>query len=349
MSDGSVSTTKRNRILIVAYAYWPSLGGLELTVDKLAFWLSRNDYEVRVLTFAALGHKAERAGMPFEVIRQPSLIALIRAMLWADGVIARHLSLRCAWPLLFVRKSFVIWHATWYRENGNPLAKWLRSRLMRQAVNVANSEVVGEHLEYCDSVIHPGYAEDTYKSFRDWESRSGFAYLGRLSIEKGCDIALQALARVPNTTLDIIGDGPERTALETQVETLGLRGRVRFLGRLEPDQCAAQLNLVRVLIVPSRYAEPFGAVALEGLAAGCRVIVSDGGGLPEAVGPTGIVFNSRNVAALALAMQSSLESRPTAEECAARDVHLAENTFSVIAPKLMALLPLDGRDALSRN
>ena len=44
------------------------------------------------------------------------------------------------------------------------------------------------------------------------------------------------------------------------------------------------------MVIPSRWREPFGVVALEGLACGCVVLASDGGGLPDAVGPAGLIF-----------------------------------------------------------
>ena len=46
-----------------------------------------------------------------------------------------------------------------------------------------------------------------------------------------------------------------------------------------------QLNQSEILVVPSLWSEPFGIVALEGLACGCALLASDAGGLPDAVGP----------------------------------------------------------------
>ena len=54
-----------------------------------------------------------------------------------------------------------------------------------------------------------------------------------------------------------------------------------------------------MLAVPSRWREPFGIVALEGIACGCVVVASEGGGLAEAVGPCGLTFANGDTAALA--------------------------------------------------
>lgn len=63
------------------------------------------------------------------------------------------------------------------------------------------------------------------------------------------------------------------------------------------------LNDHRFILVPSVWEEPFGMVALEGMACGCIPIVSDGGGLPDAVGNAGLIFQRGNVDALIDAIQ----------------------------------------------
>ena len=59
------------------------------------------------------------------------------------------------------------------------------------------------------------------------------------------------------------------------------------------------LNRHRVLVAPSLYNEPFGIVALEGIACGCVVVGSAGGGLKEAIGPCGETFRNGDAADLA--------------------------------------------------
>jgi glycosyltransferase involved in cell wall biosynthesis len=66
------------------------------------------------------------------------------------------------------------------------------------------------------------------------------------------------------------------------------------------------LNAHRILVVPSRYDEPFGIVALEGIACGCLVIGSRGGGLKEAIGPCGLTFDNGDAAGLAGLLEAAL-------------------------------------------
>ena len=85
--------------------------------------------------------------------------------------------------------------------------------------------------------------------------------LGRLSPEKGFDIAVTAFAslvrRFPGARLVIAGDGPERTKLEQQISELGLAHRVELAGAVTPSEVPALLNTVTAVLLPSRQ-ESFG-------------------------------------------------------------------------------------------
>lgn len=83
---------------------------------------------------------------------------------------------------------------------------------------------------------------------------------GRLHRSKGFDVLLDAIAGLPDVWLWIAGEGPERTALERQIERLALGTRVRLLGwqpRIMPHLAAADL-----FVCSSRH-EPLGSIVLE--------------------------------------------------------------------------------------
>jgi glycosyltransferase involved in cell wall biosynthesis len=107
---------------------------------------------------------------------------------------------------------------------------------------------------------------------------------GRLTRKKGFDLLLEAFARVGpeglGADLLLAGEGEERAPLEALARPLGLAGRVHFLGRVEPAEVVRLLNGCLFLAVPSR-AEPFGIVALEGLAAGKPVVATRVGGMGQ--------------------------------------------------------------------
>ncbi len=103
-------------------------------------------------------------------------------------------------------------------------------------------------------------------------------FMGRLVDWEALDITLTALARARHpATLAILGDGPERAALQAQVAALGLTDRVTFHGFLPQSDCAAHLAGADALILGS-LRECGGAVVLEAMAMGLAVIASDWGG-----------------------------------------------------------------------
>lgn len=125
---------------------------------------------------------------------------------------------------------------------------------------------------------------------------------GRLSFQKGFDLLLDAYARTiaQGAQLDLIlaGEGEERAALEAQARRLGIDQRVYFFGRANQQQVVQLLNGCTFLVVPSRW-EPFGIVALEGLAAGKPVLATNVGGLPEVLGGVNSQLAQPNVDTLA--------------------------------------------------
>jgi len=110
-------------------------------------------------------------------------------------------------------------------------------------------------------------------------------FLGRLTSQKGCDYLIRAMHLLPshlNAKLIIVGDGWMRSDLEREVFSSGLGWKVRFTGFLPDSEVIQLLKSADVLVVPSVY-EPFGIVALEGMAAGVPVVVSNVDGLSEVI------------------------------------------------------------------
>lgn len=106
-------------------------------------------------------------------------------------------------------------------------------------------------------------------------------FMGRLVGWKAVDITLQALAKARDNghavTLDILGDGVDRAALETQARHLNLDNAVQFLGFRPQAECAQRLADADALILNSVW-ECGGAVVLEAMSLGLPVIGPDWGG-----------------------------------------------------------------------
>lgn len=135
-------------------------------------------------------------------------------------------------------------------------------------------------------------------------------YVGSLIKRKGVIYLLQAMAKIvtdyPAVTLIIVGDGPERPALEQLAQTLNLTGKVIFTGLLPSAQVREWLQRARLFVLPS-VEEGLGVVLLEALACGTPIVASRVGGIPEVVTPpVGRLVPPANATALAQAIDHLL-------------------------------------------
>jgi glycosyltransferase involved in cell wall biosynthesis len=142
-------------------------------------------------------------------------------------------------------------------------------------------------------------------------------YVGRFVREKGIHVLLDAagviLAQEPNTKFVIVGGG-YRDRLEKFVRWYGLGDKVLFTGFMANRSLHEIYRVADVAVFPSLY-EPFGIVALEGMAAGVPVVASDAGGLREVVlhDKTGTLSYSGNAESLAWAVLHVLRDPKRAE------------------------------------
>jgi glycogen(starch) synthase len=136
--------------------------------------------------------------------------------------------------------------------------------------------------------------------------------VGRLTSEKGFDVALAAFAvvaeRVPAARFAVAGDGAERRRLERSAADLGLGDRVEFRGWVAPERVPELMNTASVVVVPSRE-EAFGITALEAGAMARPVVATRAGGLPEVVvhGRTGFLVETEDAKAMGAAVAWLLE------------------------------------------
>jgi glycogen(starch) synthase len=129
-------------------------------------------------------------------------------------------------------------------------------------------------------------------------------HVGRLVPEKGLGVLVAAMPMIlkehPQTKLLITGRGPYEAELKEQARRLGVDNRVFFTGYIDDKTRNILYRLAEVAIFPSLY-EPFGIVALEAMAAGAPVLVSETGGLGEIIvhGRNGLKMHPGNAASLA--------------------------------------------------
>jgi glycosyltransferase involved in cell wall biosynthesis len=135
--------------------------------------------------------------------------------------------------------------------------------------------------------------------------------LGRLSAEKGYDVAVGALLEIPEATLVLVGDGPERGRLTALAERLGVGDRLEIVGWSEEPR--RYLNGFDAFVLASRI-EGFPLALVEAMLAGLPVVAADVGSVGEAVqdGESGYLFPAGDSAALAERLRRVLADRTRA-------------------------------------
>ncbi len=281
------------KILLSSYVFSPSVGGIETVSALIAPEFVKAGHEVVLIT-----HTRDEDGItwPFPVIRRPDARRLIGLVRWCDVYFQNNISLTYAWPLLFVRRPWVIAHHTWigqYQGERNFKAR-LKRLLLRFGTNATISHPVAGDIPVPSIIVGNPYSSGVFKARPEIARDRELVYLGRLVSDKGIDMIIKSLvqlrARGLQPRLTIIGSGSEEPELRRLVHEFQLESQVDFTGSKGPADIARLLNAHQVLVVPSRWPEPFGIVALEGLASGCVVVASAAGGLTAVVGRCGLTF-----------------------------------------------------------
>jgi glycosyltransferase involved in cell wall biosynthesis len=147
-------------------------------------------------------------------------------------------------------------------------------------------------------------------------------------------------ARHPTLRYVIIGDGPERGALEALANSLDVAGRVQLEGQLEPDEALARARRCALFVMPSRE-EAFGVAYIEAMAAGLPAIGSRSEPGPEEIAAAGEgmeLVDAGNVEGLARRIDALLSNpeRLAALGESARDTVAAQFTWERCAEQTLA-------------
>jgi len=315
----------------------------------LATEFTKRGHEVVVVTET---RNQQRDDFPFEVLRRPKPRQMLEAVRWSDVFFQNNISLRTLWPLALVRKPWVVRHATWIRRMDGSLA-WqdrLKRYVLRFSVGISNSRATADDLPVQTVVIENSYRDGQFRLLPDVRRDQDIVFLGRLVSDKGPALLLESLRHLrtrgltPSATF--VGEGPESGPLQGRASDWGLEDQVKFVGQKSGEELVRLLNQHRILAVPSVWHEPFGIVALEGIATGCVVVGSEGGGLKDAIGACGVTFRNGDMDGLTDALESLLRSPERIGELRnSASTHLASHTAEYVASRYLEVLAgaVDGR------
>lgn len=280
---------------------------------------------------------------PFEVIRRPNPYQLLRLTRWSDIFFQSCVSLKGIWPLVLVRRPYAVTHQTWYhRSDGRIDLKgyWKFMAIRLAQASIAASSAIAQHIPSSCVVISNPYDADVFHEIQSVPKDKELIFVGRLVSDKGVDLLLHALADLGlqglAPRLTIVGKGPEEASLKRLVLDLNIADLVTFVGLKMGHELASLLNANKIMVIPSRWQEPFGIVALEGIACGCVVVGSEGGGLRDAIGTCGMTFPNGDVKALTRCL-ADLISQPSHLEIyrKERQMHLSRHKPQKIAERYL--------------
>ncbi len=157
-------------------------------------------------------------------------------------------------------------------------------------------------------IVHNGVSQAEFQPIATKADATNLVFMGELRPVKGIDVLLDAIASLRTAgrtvTATLVGDGPERAALQAQVEQLGLANAVHFRPAMPASEA---LTLGRIMVVPSR-AESLPYVVLEAAAGAKPLITTNVGGIPEIYGPlSNTLVPPLDSAALAQAIGRALD------------------------------------------
>jgi len=189
-----------------------------------------------------------------------------------------------------------------------------------------NSEINPDKLFVLNSFIKESFLNIT-PQYRD---NGYFLYIGRLSKEKGINYLIEAISKLPDIKLHIVGKGSEEKKLMELCSELNA-ANVSFKGFLSDKEVEQEYKNCIATILPCNWFETFGLTVVESFAYGKPVIASKIGAIPELVenNLNGIVFQPGNVEELTSAINKLYTERKLAVEMGKRNREKAVKLYSI--------------------
>jgi glycosyltransferase involved in cell wall biosynthesis len=203
----------------------------------------------------------------------------------------------------------------------------VRQRLLKSGVNANKVRMIRNGID-----LRPfDRASAVVRHELGWDAYQIVGLVGRLSLEKGVDIFLDAAARViahcPDTKFVVAGDGPDGAELDTLIDKLGICDHVRMLGRC--DDMPALYASLDIMVSASRQ-EGLPIAILEGMASRLPLVATAVGEVPTVIqdGRTGVLVRAEDPESLAAAIIELLQEPAKREQLGSAARQLVEDEFS---------------------
>ncbi|HEX6809841.1 MAG TPA: glycosyltransferase [Gemmatimonadaceae bacterium] len=201
------------------------------------------------------------------------------------------------------------------------------------AVTAVSNWLAGEAgavLPNLKPVVAPMPVDTTLFTPGNGRSADRLLFVGRLNAQKGVSTLIDALPSIAAPyAVDIVGDGPERAALEERARNLRVADRITWHGAVPHSDLPAMYQRAAILVVPS-IDEGLGLVAVEAQLCATPVIAANSGGLSDIVrnGQTGVLVPPLDPSSLAQAIDEVLQNPERAREIGAAGRVHALATFA---------------------
>jgi len=178
-------------------------------------------------------------------------------------------------------------------------------------------------------ITHVPIYIDPAKYIPEFSSQPYFVYVGRLSREKGLPLLLNAMEKLRNHKLLIVGDGPQRAYLEQVKEQKNL-DNVEFLGKLYGEDLNNVVKNSRFMVIPSTWYENSPNVTLEAYSLGKPVLAAKIGGIPEYVeeNMTGLLYKHDYLEELAEKIDYLMSKSDLCNDMGKEARHIVESRYN---------------------
>lgn len=329
------------KVLQVNKLYYPVVGGIERVVQEISEGLS-GSVDIKVLACQKKGKsthetmnnvpvlKASSFGMAFSTPVSLSFFYWFNQLKYDRDILHIHMPFPLADVAMclfgFKGKVVLWWHSDVVKQKKlllfyKPFLKRLLKRadiiMVATKGHIDGSDYLPHYRDKC--VIIP-YGVDSalleksqtiVETPKPQSSPLSFLFVGRFVYYKGCEVLLEAFAKVSGASLTLIGEGPLESQLKTQADNLGIVDKVQFLGNVSDDVLAQAFADCDVFVLPSiAKSEAFGLVQIEAMAYGKPVINTN---LPSGVpyvsldGQTGFTVAPSDPDDLSNAMQKLID------------------------------------------